>query len=316
MSEFIFLPPQGSATQKSVTTEPVNASVQNLTQDAASEPFVFLAPPKEGITSKVEDKTSHDLVSAGSGLVGAYTTKKTMPTASNIDVGLINPSASVDRASLQRYLNSQISPSLRLPLAELENVLGGQKIRTMSEVQNALKAIQEVKAERIGKTRSIEEATGQPRKTYTMEPGRPAVDLSKYERGSSLLNKASDQIADLGEIAKSKLGSVGKVGLGGMGGALAGAQLYDAIDQYQKEGSGLHMPSGRNAAQFASGVGGALSTLPFGVTQAAGLALQTPELAYQGYDALNELNQRRKAATKEDTNKMLTNVDIMGNPIP
>jgi hypothetical protein len=100
-----------------------------------------------------------------------------------------------------------------------------------------------------------------------------------------------------------------------LGGALAGKQAYDAFDQYQKEGGGWHVPSGRNAAQFASALGGGLSVLPFGVTQAAGLGLlQAPELAYQGYDALTDLNTRRKAATKEDVDRMLTNVDAMGNP--
>ena len=76
------------------------------------------------------------------------------------------------------------------------------------------------------------------------------------------------------------------------------------------------MPTARNAAQFASGAGGALAMLPFGVTQGVGLALQAPELAYQGYDALKALNERRKTATREDTDRMLMNVDPMGNPMP
>jgi hypothetical protein len=56
--------------------------------------------------------------------------------------------------------------------------------------------------------------------------------------------------------------------------------------------------------------------LPFGVTQGAGLILQAPELAYQGYEGVKELNRRRKVATREDTDRMLTNVDPMGNPMP
>jgi hypothetical protein len=91
--------------------------------------------------------------------------------------------------------------------------------------------------------------------------------------------------------------------------------MYDAFKDYQKEGQGLHMPSGRTAAKFASGAGGALATLPFGVTQGAGLVLQAPELAYQASDYYDTLKERRKNATKEDTDRMLMNVDPMGNPM-
>jgi hypothetical protein len=106
------------------------------------------------------------------------------------------------------------------------------------------------------------------------------------------------------------------VGVGALGGALAGSQLYDAFKEYDLQGKGLRMPTARNAAQFASGAGGALSVLPFGITQVVGGALQVPELAYQGYDAIKELARRRKTATREDTDRMLTNVDPMGNPMP
>jgi hypothetical protein len=130
------------------------------------------------------------------------------------------------------------------------------------------------------------------------------------------MTRAADQAAHGADIVKGALPSVGRVGVGALGGALAGSQLYDAFKQYEKEGPGMHMPSLRNAAQFASGAGGALSMLPFGVTQGAGLVLQAPELAYQGYEALQDLNKRRKTATKEDTDRMLMNVDPMGNPMP
>ena len=226
-----------------------------------------------------------------------------------------NPAKPMARWGLQNYLNSQLSPNLRMPLSELEKVSGGNKIRTMAEVQNALKAIQEVKSERVAKTASINPATGQPRQIFTTTPGRSAVDLSKYERTPGIFSNVAEEASNAGRVIKGALPSVGRVSVGALGGALAGSQLYDAFKDYQKEGEGLHMPSGRTAAKFASGAGGALSVLPFGVTQAAGLALQAPELGYQAIDYANKINERRKSATKEDTDRMLMNVDPMGNPM-
>jgi hypothetical protein len=221
------------------------------------------------------------------------------------------------RASLQRYLNSQIAEDLRIPLKELEKVAGnGKPVRTMSEVQDALSYIKGTPSERVAKTTSIDPKTGLPKQIFTTTPGRPPVDLSAYKHTPTVMTRAADQAAHGADIVKGALPSVGRVGVGALGGALAGSQLYDAFKQYEKEGPGMHMPSLRNAAQFASGAGGALSMLPFGVTQGAGLVLQAPELAYQGYEALQDLNKRRKTATKEDTDRMLMNVDPMGNPMP
>lgn len=250
---------------------------------------------------------------------GIETTKQLAPLVPNfinkVSGNPPNPNKPLTRRGLQGYLNGMIPENVRMPLSELEKVTGGKKLRTQSEVQSALKAIQEVKSQRTAKTTSINPATGQPRKIFTSTPGRPAVDLSQYERTANIFSKAADEASNVGQIVKGALPSVARVGVGALGGALAGSQMYDAFKDYQKEGEGLHMPSGRTAAKFASGAGGALSTLPFGVTQAAGLALQAPELAYQASDYYDTLKERRKNATKEDTNRMLMNVDPMGNPM-
>jgi len=220
------------------------------------------------------------------------------------------------RASLQRYLNSQVAEDIRIPLKDLEKVAGGGKpVRTMSEVQDALANIKGAPSERVAKTVSIDPKTGLPRQIFTTIPGKPPTDLSGYRYTPNLATRAVDEAKNVGEMFKGALPSVARVGIGTLGGALAGMQLHDAFEQYKKEGEGLHMPSARNAAQFASGAGGALSMLPFGVTQVIGGALQAPELAYQGYEGLQELNKRRKEATKEDVNQMLTDVDVMGNPL-
>lgn len=221
------------------------------------------------------------------------------------------------RASLQRYLNSQIAEDLRLPLKDLEKVAGnGKPVRTMSEVQAALANIKGSPSERVAKTTSIDPKTGQPRQIFTTIPGKAPIDLSAYQHTPTVLTRAADQAAQAGEVVKGALPSVARVGVGALGGALAGSQLYDAFKEYDYQGKGLRMPTARNAAQFASGFGGALSMLPFGVTQGAGLVLQAPELGYQAYEGLKALNERRKNATKEDTDRMLMNVDPMGNPMP
>ena len=226
------------------------------------------------------------------------------------------------KGSLQRYLNSQIEPDLRLPLSELEKVgFDGKPIRTPSEVQDALANIKEVPEQKITKTVYKPSVSGGQSLVDTGKviprtiPGRPAVDLSAYKYTPTFATKVVDEAKNAGEMVKGALPSAGRVGVGIMGGALAGSQLYDAVNQYNADGKDWHLPTLRNAAQFASGAGGALSTLPFGVTQAAGLALQAPELAYQGYEGLQELNKRRKQATREDVNRMLTEVDPMGNPL-
>ena len=221
------------------------------------------------------------------------------------------------RASLQRYLNSQIAEDLRLPLKDLEKVAGnGKPVRTMSEVQAALANIKGSPSERVAKTTSIDPKTGQPRQIFTTIPGKAPIDLSAYQHTPTVLTRAADQAVQAGEVVKGALPSVARVGVGALGGALAGSQLYDAFKEYDYQGKGLRMPTARNAAQFASGFGGALSMLPFGVTQGAGLVLQAPELGYQAYEGLKALNERRKNATREDTDRMLMNVDPMGNPMP
>ena len=221
------------------------------------------------------------------------------------------------RASLQRYLNSQIAEDLRIPLKELEKVAGnGKPVRTMSEVQAALANIKGSPSERVAKTTSIDPKTGLPKKIFTTTPGKAPIDLSAYQHTPTVLTRAADQAVQAGEVVKGALPSVARVGVGALGGALAGSQLYDAFKEYDYKNKGLRMPTARNAAQFASGFGGALSMLPFGVTQGAGLVLQAPELGYQAYEGLKALNERRKNATKEDTDRMLMNVDPMGNPMP
>jgi hypothetical protein len=267
----------------------------------------------------------------GAGIASSVETgKRILPLIPNIMNRLSGQAPDMDKpvskVALQNWLNSMLQSngqSVKLPISELEK-LTGKKIRTMGEVGDAYRDIQEIKETKVTKP-MVKMVEGRPgvfeqtgRMTSSTVPGRPAIDLTPYETKPTgpIRQAIGSQLQTAGEVAKGALPSVGRVGIGALGGALAGSQLYDAFDQYKKEGEGLHLPSPRNAAKFASGAGGALSMLPFGITQVVGGALQVPELAYQGYDAGKELLRRRRTATKEDTDRMLMNVDPMGNPMP
>lgn len=218
--------------------------------------------------------------------------------------------AAQSTAGLQKYLNSQLPSDVRLTLDELGKIYG-KPINTMSQAQDAIAYIKG--APREAKTVSVDPRTKMPRKVFSAP--RPPVDLTQYKYTPTFVTKAADELRYASDVAKGALPTLGRIGIGTAGGALAGAQLYDALNKYAQEGQGLHLPSPRTAAQLASGVGGTLGMLPFGVTQGVGMALQAPELAYQGYEGLKELNERRKQATREDVDRMLMSVDPMGNPI-
>jgi hypothetical protein len=261
---------------------------------------------------------------------GTETAKRILPLIPNLINKMggqsVDMNKPVSRMALQNWLNSMLqsnNQNVRLPVSELERITGKQ-IRTMGELGEAYKSIQAIEEQKVTKP-MVKMVQGRPgvfeqtgRMTTSTIPGREAIDLKPYEVKSTgpVRQAIGNQMQTAGEVVKGALPSVGRVGVGALGGATAGSQLYDAFEQYRKEGQGFHLPSPRNAAQFASGVGGALSMLPFGVTQGAGLALQVPELAYQGYEGAKELNRRRKTATREDTDRMLMNVDPMGNPMP
>lgn len=181
-------------------------------------------------------------------------------------------------SSLQRYAHSQLGHDLRVPLSELEKVTG-KPIRTMAEVQEAVKQVQA--QPRTAKVASVDPRTGQPRKIFTA--GKPQVDLSQFRHTPTMASKAAEEAARGVEVVKGALPSVGKVGFGALGGANAAISGYDAYNQYKKEGF-----TPRVASKLAATVGGGLSMLPFGVTQIVGAGLQAPELAWTGYDYLTK----------------------------
>jgi hypothetical protein len=267
----------------------------------------------------------------GAGVASSLETgKRLLPLIPNIMNRLSGQAVDMDKPvsklALQNWLNSMLQSNgqnVKLPISELEK-LTGKKIRTMSEVGDAYRDIQEIKETKITKP-MVKMVEGRPgvfeqtgRMTTSTIPGREAIDLTPYEakRTGPIRQAIGNQLQTAGEVTKSALPSFGRVGVGALSGALAGSQLYDAFKEYDLQGKGLRMPTGRNAAQFASGVGGALGVLPFGVTQVVGGALQVPELAYQGYDAIKELNRRKRERANQPVNLDLINVDPMANQMP
>lgn len=214
----------------------------------------------------------------------------------------LSPTQPSSRLSLQRYLNSQIAPNLRLPLSELEKVAGGKKIRTMSEVQQALAAIQKVEEKKTAKP-MVRMVPGRPgvfeetgRMTTSTIPGRPGVDLTPYERPvrGPIGQAASRAALTTGETIRGIAPSMARVGLGGLGGVAAGMQGYDAYEQFRKEGL-----SPRTASKAAAALGGGLMMLPFGVTQIPGMVLQAPEMGISTYELLREAQKQHEKQIKE-----------------
>lgn len=257
-------------------------------------------------------KPALGVVGGGAGLGAATATetaKKVAPLLPNIVNAMVpgrevNPNLPQSRMSLQRYLNSQIAPNLKLPLSELEKVSGAGKIRTMSEVQNALRAIQAVEEKKVAKPMvrmvpgrpGVFEETGQFRTSTT--PGRPGYDLSKYEMKPTgpVRQAVGRELATVGEVGRAVAPSVGKIALGGLGGASALMSGYDAyelskkIEEDKKKGikhetyMGLTPDEWRLVSKSAATVGGGLGVMPFGLTQLGGLALSVPELGWSAYD--------------------------------
>jgi hypothetical protein len=160
------------------------------------------------------------------------------------------------RWGLQRYLNSQIPAYYRLPLQELERMVG-TKLRTMSEIQDALKVIKpsaeqvvEVPKVAMVKGRSVPtyERTGQfitrtipPKEGVDLEPWRvgakPGESVARsFTRGvgnvlSSLpfrfAGAAANELANLGDVSRAaeyddKTGEY----LGGLGAILSPGLLF------------------------------------------------------------------------------------------
>jgi hypothetical protein len=299
-------------------------SDQQTTEDTkettSAEPIKEAEQLKEppAPTDDLSDKIPKALIGGlgGATVAGSIESgRRVLPIISNVFEKFADNESYQDRpqsqSSLQRYANKQLGHDLRVPLVDLEKITG-KPIRSQSEVQSA---IDQIKAK--PRKPMVNPRTGKPMSGFTA--GKPQIDLSAYKYKPTFLQKVADEAKDVGTLVKGALPSVGRVGVGALGGALAMLQLDDAVKQYQKEGKEKgetwHVPSLRNAAQFSGVAGGALSTIPSLPTQLIGAGLTGISLLPDAYDAALEMNERRKRASKEDTDRMLMNVDSMGNPL-
>lgn len=315
-------------------------------EQAAAQPGAEVQPTDDG--QRIEPQGTADIPGAADankpflGIVGGgaglgvastlETTKKVAPLLPNIlnrviPGNTVNPNLPQSRMSLQRYLNSQIAPNLRLPLSSLEHEITAlqkvttpnapvTKIRTMSEVQMALDAIKEVEAKTVAKP-MVRQVPGRPGVfentgmfTSSTTPGRPGVDLTQYEvRGNPgpLRQAVQRELTTAGEVARAVAPSLGRVVMGGLGGAGAVMSGYDAYElgekikrdrekgiEYEKT-LGLTPDEWRLFSKSMATAGGGLSMLPFGVTQIGGLALSAPEIGMSIYDWMKNRNDNPPA---------------------
>ena len=149
--------------------------------------------------------------------------------------------------------------------------------------------------------------------TKTYVPGvtsGPKVGLPPTPFEAPLTN-AAKFMGEAASKAAPYLAPAARVGLSGLGGVLGANQLYDTAQSYRAHPG--YMPSPREIAKGLSGLGGVAAMAPFGVTQAAGALAQIPQMGVEIYDWLRH---NKNNATKESTQRMLENVDPMGNPLP
>jgi hypothetical protein len=112
-------------------------------------------------------------------------------------------------------------------------------------------------------------------------------------------------VGDVASKVRPWVAPVARVGLSGLSGALGAVDLNEAIKMYNKHGG---LPTGREIAKGIAGAGGVIGMFPFGIPQGIAAVAQLPDAAYQIYDA-------SKKATRPQVERMLTNVDEMGNPL-
>lgn len=270
-----------------------------------------IKPPPKGLDNETDPYAVVGGVTGASIASSIETGKKALPLLQNLYDKATGSTEYMhrpqSRASLQRYLNSQIAPDIRIPLKELEKVAGnGNPVRTMSEVQDALAYLKEVPEQKIIKPVYKPIAYGSKTLVDTGKvipstiPGRPAVDLSAYKYTPTIATRVADQAANAGQVIKGALPSVGRIGLGAFGGAMAGVQGYDAwelakkIEQDKAAGKkqetvmGLTPDEWRLASKTAATAGGVASMIPTGFTQIGGALAQAPELAWTAYDYLHQ----------------------------
>jgi hypothetical protein len=111
----------------------------------------------------------------------------------------------------------------------------------------------------------------------------PVTSTASVAPQESALSKLSQNVKNAAKTVGHVMAPVARIGVSGLGGALAANQLYEAEQDRR-----IHGWTPENIMDYLSAAGGALSMVPTGGTQAAGLALQAPALAYGAYKQMKK----------------------------
>ena len=255
-------PSQSAAVNTEESKDSSESDLAPSLKNASVVKYGTPAPTKN--PSTISDKTIAELgIGAAAGAYAGYRQRKSAAAIqaeqfSNLPLDM----RPVDVASLQRYINSQLS--VKIPLKDLEK-LTGMEIRTPKEVQAAIRVIQGSEMER---TPVVKDVDG--RKTvvsYRINPAQAPIDISMYQpESNSILSKIGNQIADKTKSFTSGAMNYLRPVAGGM---VAAPQLMEA-------GSNYFQNKPVDPTQVLSGVGGLgmmTKSTPLGV---AGLAAQLP----------------------------------------
>lgn len=230
-----------------------NAPESTEESKPASNPYIAIVDaPEENKSFFDEQKVKEAMYGAGAG--AAYKIHQARTDARGGPKTFIDPNAPMSTRGLQSYLNSQISPKYNLQLRQLERIVGTE-LRTMSEVQQAIKFIQGQEAQRIAKT--ITDPAGVKRNIYTTIPGRQPVDLGPYER--TMANRVKT-------TATAAMPATAKVARGAVAGA---AGLPMAVEMYKQD-------EPTDWTQWSSLLGSGLGMTRSGPLGLAGVAMQAP----------------------------------------
>ena len=215
-----------------------------------------------------------------------------VPNLANRVFGTENQARPSTRPHLQNYLNSQINGNLHMSLADLEKEYNKAiqvthpgsatvKIRTMSEVQQALDAMKPTTGTRVA-TKNVRGST------YKTIPGAPGINTSAYtiNPNTPLRNDLKSGVTATKNFVSGAIPTAGKLGLGALGGAQALSGGYDTWDRAVDKGKGWMDP--RTITKGASTLGGLGLMIPWKPAQVAGALAMAPEAYLSGKDSLSK----------------------------
>lgn len=209
-----------------------------------------------------------------------------VPNLANRVFGTENHARPSTRPHLQNYLNSQISGNLHMSLSDLEKEYnraiqsthpGSEpvKIRTMSEVQQALDAMKPTTGKRV-ETKNVRGST------YRTVPGAPGINTSAYEinPNTPLRNDVKSGVTATKNFVTGAIPTAGKIGLGALGGAQALSGGYDTWNHAVDKAKGWMDP--RTITKGAATLGGLGLMIPWRPAQVAGALAMAPEAYLSG----------------------------------